>query len=553
MLKITLKNLYSLKTASLPDDIKLPLSGTEDAIFSFIREATAITPGSPVSRVAGGWVRDRLLGKESKDIDITVEGMKGVDFANHLKQYAQNKYGPNQNIIGTIKDTEARPEQVKNLAVAFLRIYGEDIEILNLRGNEVYEEGSRNPISTDFNATPEEDAFRRDLTINSLFYNIQTGRIEDFTGKGYDDLATMTLRTPLDPEQTFKDDPLRLLRVLRFHSRYGNSKIAPEVIQAMHNPEVQQMITKKMHDRNYPMGIVTERTAEEFRKILVGQQPEKAVRLMYESGLLQGMLNLPESFHPLSMDQMNKHHALTVIDHTLEVLKNVNQLATKYDVSKDDRMMLNAASIFHDLGKLDPRSHKNKDDGSRGYSGDPNNPEGLTHQQSSADIFGSFADSLGLNNKEKKKIHGLVLKHMDPHAHVEGDVAIPSDKQLRKFKTKNEDYFLLYLHAMADSMSKSTEPSPERTIPYEQNLQRLQDPALFPQEISQKQLLDGRKIMNIVGLPPAPPPGVPKSYINLIQDRIQDEQFNNPNITENDAIQIVQNMISSGELSQYYV
>lgn len=551
MLKITHKNLLLSKKAALPADIKIPLTGTEEAIFSFIREATTSIPGQPTPRVAGGWVRDKLLGKMSKDIDITVEGMKGVDYANYLKQYAQNKYGPKQNVIGTIKDTEARPEQIKNLAVAFLRIYGEDVEILNLRGNEVYEEGNRNPVSTNFEATPEEDALRRDLTINSLFYNVLTGRVEDFTGQGYDDLATMTLRTPLDPDRTFKDDPLRLLRVLRFHSRYKNSKIAPEVIEAMRDPDVQKMIYRKMHDKNDPMGIVTERTAEEFRKILVGQQPEKAVRLMYETGLLQNMLNLPPEFHPLNMDQRNKHHALTVIDHTLEVLKNVNILSQEYDIDKEDRMMLNAAAIFHDIGKLDPRSHKIKPDGSVGYSGSLTRDDALTHQQSSADVFSGFAKALGLNNKEQKKIHSLVSKHMDPHAHVE-DGVIPSDKQLRKFKTKNEDWFLLYIHSMADAMSKSTESDRTRTEPYQKNIQRLNDPALFPQPVGNKDLLNGKDIMSIVGLPPNPPAGM-KGYIEVVKDRIQEEQFSNPNLTKEEAIKIVQNMISSGELSQYYV
>ena len=98
----------------------------------------------------------------------------------------------------------------KNLAVAFLKIYGQEVEILNLRGGEVYEEGSRNPVSTRF-GTPEEDAFRRDLTINAMFYNINTQQIEDLTGHGMEDLKTMTLRTPLDPLETFQDDPLRFV------------------------------------------------------------------------------------------------------------------------------------------------------------------------------------------------------------------------------------------------------------------------------------------------------------------------------------------------------
>jgi len=88
-----------------------------------------------------------------------------------------------------------------------LKIYGQEVEILNLRGSEVYEEGSRNPVSTQL-GNPIEDAYRRDLTINTLFYNINNGEIEDFTGNGFKDLSTMTLRTPLDPIKTIKAEDI---------------------------------------------------------------------------------------------------------------------------------------------------------------------------------------------------------------------------------------------------------------------------------------------------------------------------------------------------------
>ncbi len=92
------------------------------------------------------------------------------------------------------------------------------IDLVNLR-SETYSEDSRVPEVQI--GTPEQDAFRRDLTINSMFYNINEGKVEDFTGKGIGDLKNRILRTPLDPLQTFLDDPLRLLRTVRFANRFG--------------------------------------------------------------------------------------------------------------------------------------------------------------------------------------------------------------------------------------------------------------------------------------------------------------------------------------------
>ncbi len=553
MFRVISKNLT--RTAALPENIRVPLDAQENRIFEFIRSAINEIPGRPVARVAGGWIRDKLLGRPSKDIDITVEGMKGVEFAELLKQFAVQQYGADQKIIGTIKDTEARPEQVKNLAVAFLRIYGQDVEILNLRGDEVYEPGSRNPVSTNFNASPEEDAVRRDLTINSMFYNIVTGRVEDFTGTGYDDLMTLTLRTPLEPVKTFQDDPLRVLRVLRFNSRYPQSTIAPEVIQAMADEGVQQQIVNRLIDPNSPQGIVAERTAEEMRKIMKGEQPETAIKIMYETGLLTKMLNLPASFHPLDMNQMNRHHDLTVMEHTLEVLQHVNNLSGEFGFDDNQRVMMNFSALFHDLGKLDPRSHKAKPDGTRGYSGNEG-PDSLSHQQSSAIIWQNFSKALKLSDEERTTIGSLVSDHMNPHSHVEGMQGQVSDRTLRRYLRKNPLWVFQYVHAMADSMSKTRDPDEARADPYRANLERLR--ALTPSADTfgnaprVQDALNGHDIINLVGLPPQPPTGLP-GYIEVVKERIREQQDLNPNLTRDDAVAIVQTMVSSGELDAYRV
>lgn len=123
---------------------------------------------------------------------------------------------------------KANSDKSKHLETATIKVGDVFIDLVNLRC-ETYSEDSRVP-QVEI-GTPEQDAFRRDLTINSMFYNINTNTVEDFTGKGIQDLKDKVLRTPLDPLQTFLDDPLRLLRTVRFAQRFG-FEIAPEITVA---------------------------------------------------------------------------------------------------------------------------------------------------------------------------------------------------------------------------------------------------------------------------------------------------------------------------------
>jgi tRNA nucleotidyltransferase/poly(A) polymerase len=576
---LVVKSYQLNKTAALPADISLPLDGKEEQIFSFIRRAIGSMPKAPVARVAGGWVRDKLLGKPSKDIDITVEGTTGVEFANALRQYAIETQGTKQNIVSRVKDTEARPEQIKNLAVAFLRIFDQDMEILDLRAIEFYEKGNRNPTVIRLEELkaiaqqqgipsfvkdkaphllsaisklphgnsnhPNEvlktlDAHRRDLTINSLFYNINTTEIEDFTGEGYDDLLTMTLRTPIEPVKTFQDDPLRVLRILRFHSRYPNSKIAPEIIQAMADEEVQHQITRRLIKADETAGIVPERTAEELRKLMMGAQPEAALRVMHETGLLQKMFNLPKEFHPLNMDQMSSYHSLSVIEHILNVVKNVNNLAQEFNLSGQERMFLNLASLFHDLGKLDPRSHKAKPDGTRGYSGSEAD-DSLTHEQSSSDMWERFARALRLSDKERTTIQDVVSGHMRPHAHFENEMQSASDRTLRRYMRKNPLWKLQYILAMGDAMSKADEPEPQAADPYRATYEYMQSPGFTPPPKStERPLVDGHRIIELVGAHPK------SGYIEDVKEEINRLRDENPALTIQEAEQFILQMKADG-------
>ena len=157
---------------------------------------------STICRVAGGWVRDKLLGKESDDIDIALNDMKGSTLANLINE----ELYPGKNKVGIIQQNV---EKGKNLETATIKVCQTWIDLVNLRCDD------KNKIGT-----PLTDAERRDLSINSLFYNINEGKVEDFTNKGIHDLENGIIETPIDAEITFRDDPLRILRMLRFAIKY---------------------------------------------------------------------------------------------------------------------------------------------------------------------------------------------------------------------------------------------------------------------------------------------------------------------------------------------
>ena len=210
----------------------------------------------PELRFAGGWVRDKLLGSKSDDIDVCIDNMTGTMFAELLKGFVTHKYGPESKITGSIGEIKKNPDKSKHLETATMRVYGLHLDFVNLR-KEAYE-NSRTPTMTF--GTAEEDALRRDSTINSLFYNLSFSSVEDFTKRGLDDLERKIVKTPLAPFETFRDDPLRVLRHIRFASRLGFT-IASEDEQAMSDASIQEALKLK---------ISRERIGVEIEKMLKG-------------------------------------------------------------------------------------------------------------------------------------------------------------------------------------------------------------------------------------------------------------------------------------------
>jgi len=299
---------YESGRIALPDDDEEPCNngdGGGDCSSSSLPAAPPL-PRSPLQsqqsssrphlqlelRVAGGWVRDKLLGLETHDVDIAINKLTGAQFARLVQQYqalahrrgdgqdSEPHRKQRQSKIGIIA---ANPEQSKHLETATMVVCGIEVDFTNLRSEEVYEVHSRIPI-VKF-GTPLEDALRRDFTVNALFYNLLSRQVEDFTGRGMRDLQQGRLVTPLCPLTTFRDDPLRVLRAVRFAVRYSF-----ELDHGLRNSAQNDEIHKALHVK-----VSRERVGKELEGMLSGKgaAPIRALQLISQLKLAGPVFALP--------------------------------------------------------------------------------------------------------------------------------------------------------------------------------------------------------------------------------------------------------------------
>ncbi|KAI0358943.1 poly A polymerase C-terminal region-like protein [Trametes cingulata] len=290
--------------AQVPKMLEIKLTAEEDELCTLLDQCTRHmkeTEGIETScRIAGGWVRDKvrpgdpsslpstdngcsstvqLLGSQCNDIDIALENMMGVPFAERFVEYCRTV---KDMTVKSVAKIESNPDQSKHLETARTTVLGIELDFVNLRSEE-YAENSRIPTQVAF-GTPLQDALRRDITINALFYNVHSREVEDHTGKGLDDLRNGVVRTPLPPRETFKDDPLRVLRCVRFASRFGFTMVS-ELEEAARDAEIQEALQVK---------ISRERVGEELDKMMGGRNPLLAIDLINKLSLYRAVFSIPE-------------------------------------------------------------------------------------------------------------------------------------------------------------------------------------------------------------------------------------------------------------------
>jgi poly(A) polymerase len=327
-----------------------PQPVTEGELLSLLKRAAGDL--GVQAWVVGGYVRDKLLGRPHPNPDVVVEGDSGA-FA---RRFAELAGAP-------------PPVTFERFGTAQVTLPGHLVEFVTARA-ESYAPDSRKPDVR--RASLDEDLRRRDFTVNTLLMDLD-GEVVDRLG-GRKDLEAKLLRTPSDPRQTLSDDPLRMLRAIRFAAELG-FELAPDLVPAM----------RDLKARLAPPVISVERISDELRKMLASPRPQQALELLDNAELLDVIL--PEIAACKGVAQ-GGYHTHDVFGHTVLTVG-----ATPPD------LLLRVAALFHDAGK--PQTAKG--DGTF-----------LGHEEVGAEIARRTLERLRFSQKEIEVVTGLVRLHLRP-------------------------------------------------------------------------------------------------------------------------------------------
>ena len=273
------------------------------------------------SYVIGGFVRDHILKRgEPKDIDIVAVG-SGIELAKKVAEILPHK---------------PKVQVFKNYGTAMLRAYDMEIEFVGAR-KESYQKDSRKPIVED--GSLEDDQNRRDFTINALALGLNEDNFGNLLDPfdGIEDLNSKIIKTPLDPDITYSDDPLRMLRAIRFATQL-NFKIEKESLDAISRNKKRIKIISK------------ERITDELHKIMLAEKPSKGFSLLHKTGLLH--IIMPELTALEGIDEIEGQKHKDNFWHTLEVVDNIAE--------NTDDLWLRWAALLHDIGKAPTKKFHKK-------------------------------------------------------------------------------------------------------------------------------------------------------------------------------------------------
>ena len=411
----------------------------------------------------GGYVRDFFLERKSKDIDVVTLG-KSIDLANLLHQ----KLGE-----------EAHLSVFKNFGTAQIKYHDLEIEFVGAR-KESYNHNSRNPIVED--GSLEDDQNRRDFTINAIAIGLSKnnfGKLLD-PFNGLNDLTNKILKTPLNPDITYSDDPLRMMRAIRFASQL-NFQIDEPSFEA---------ISK---NKNRIKIISAERIADEINKIILSQKPSVGFKLLLNSGLLD--LIFPELVKLQGTETINGLSHKDNFYHTLEVLDNVAE--------KSNNLWLRWAAILHDIAK--PATKRFEEGHGFTFHG---------HEDKGARMVPKIFANLKLPLNEKMKhVQKLVELHLRPIVLAKTEV---TDSAIRRLLfeagDKIEDLMIL-------CESDITTKNPNKVKKYLHNFEIVRQKLI---EIEEKDKIrnwqppiTGEQIMAIYNI-------VPSKKIGLLKNALKD-------------------------------
>lgn len=424
--------------------------------------------------VVGGYVRDLFLERPSNDIDVVVVG-SGIQVANALRK----KMGRKANI-----------SVFKNFGTAQVKYKGLEVEFVGAR-RESYSHDSRKPIVED--GTLEDDQNRRDFTVNAMAIQLNRahfGELVDPFG-GIEDLEDGIIRTPLDPDITFSDDPLRMLRCVRFATQL-HFFIEDETFEAL---------GRNAHRLKIISG---ERISEELNKTIKAAQPSRGFVDLQRSGLLQ--LILPELAGLDIVETRNGRAHKNNFYHTLEVLDNVAQ--------KSDNLWLRWAALLHDVGK----TRSKRWDPALGWTFHNHNYLGA---KMVPDIFRRLKEPM---DAKMKYVQKLVDLHMRPIAIADEEV---TDSAVRRLlNDAGDDIDDLMTLCEADITSKNQ----VRKRQFLDNFRMVREKLADLKERDYKRLLqpciDGNEIMQMFNLKPCREVGALKQCLKdaVLDNKVENER-----------------------------
>ncbi len=422
------------------------------AVFELVGD-TADSLGRECYAV-GGFVRDLIIGRHSKDIDFVTVG-SGIELARAV----------------AARMPRAHVAVYRNYGTAQIHRGELELEFVGAR-RESYRRDSRNPIVED--GTLDDDLARRDFTINAMAIRVNKegfGEVVDrYDGLG--DIERRLIRTPLDPDITFSDDPLRMMRAVRFATQL-DFKLFPETFEA---------IKRNAHRIEI---ITAERIKDELFKIMAAPKPSIGWTLLLETGLLE--LIMPELARMSGIDVVRGRGHKDNFKHTMQVLDGVAEAS--------DNVYLRWAALLHDIGKPATKRF----DPERGWTFHQHNFVGAKMVKT---IFRRMKFPLGA---EMRYVQKLVELHMRPIALVEDEVTDSAVRRLIHYA--EEDLADLMILARADITSRDEAKKARFLANFDLVEEKFRTTHAKDLERNRKNPVDGTEIMALFGLPQCPQVG----------------------------------------------